>query len=641
MPEVNNEQEEKNRKEKEKELKKEFEEQREATRLKEEEREKNLKFRKQPKFVTLLKKSLYNSTIGRIKYASNMIGTYVEHKRFDNAYNKVKRQVLRQKVGYMSEEKLRKKLKKLTNPKNKYSELAFNAIEDSFKREGNFLNHDGSEIQKAVAEVLTLEQKVQEGTMSEISLRSKLRTEFMERYKNPAVLKYFTAKIYDSETRENRVGKIDLYNSERQQREVTRNQYYDEFSQNKISTSTFLKKEQADLEKFPTQQENILRDIITFCETKELYDNPTDILIVNELLKDIKLFETNKITEKEFNQKINDLIDDYPDNAKFLNDYRAEVVYFEKNSASYLKNIEKDLVNGEINETDYRECLKNLLKDERPKFNRKVFEKLDESFERECQNLNLNEMLVVLNEQNSKYKTLNEETKRKILEKNIERFSTEDRELICEKIMDSFQEQRSQGKFPIKEFNEKRDEFLEKFPESLKFYQAQEMQTLDNEILFSKDALVNGEINEKEFREGMKEVYEEYGEEKVVVDELVGSFKRETHSNEKSFRNGLLDIIKEDRKHPLTHPLMEEVVNSTNRQWEVAFKVDPENANKVYENLLNLYKKNYPQQISSIEKASAPIISKIKTFEQKSEEKENNKTYDKNKNHNQTQGQAR
>jgi hypothetical protein len=641
MPEVNNEQEEKNRKEKEKELKKEFEEQREATRLKEEEREKNLKFRKQPKFVTLLKKSLYNSTIGRIKYASNMIGTYVEHKRFDNAYNKVKRQVLRQKVGYMSEEKLRKKLKKLTNPKNKYSELAFNAIEDSFKREGNFLNHDGSEIQKAVAEVLTLEQKVQEGTMSEISLRSKLRTEFMERYKNPAVLKYFTAKIYDSETRENRVGKIDLYNSERQQREVTRNQYYDEFSQNKISTSTFLKKEQADLEKFPTQQENILRDIITFCETKELYDNPTDILIVNELLKDIKLFETNKITEKEFNQKINDLIDDYPDNAKFLNDYRAEVVYFEKNSASYLKNIEKDLVNGEINETEYRECLKNLLKDERPKFNRKVFEKLDESFERECQNLNLNEMLVVLNEQNSKYKTLNEETKRKILEKNIERFSTEDRELICEKIMDSFQEQRSQGKFPIKEFNEKRDEFLEKFPESLKFYQAQEMQTLDNEILFSKDALVNGEINEKEFREGMKEVYEEYGEEKVVVDELVGSFKRETHSNEKSFRNGLLDIIKEDRKHPLTHPLMEEVVNSTNRQWEVAFKVDPENANKVYENLLNLYKKNYPQQISSIEKASAPIISKIKTFEQKSEEKENNKTYDKNKNHNQTQGQAR
>lgn len=641
MPEVNNEQEEKNRKEKEKELKKEFEEQREATRLKEEEREKNLKFRKQPKFVTLLKKSLYNSTIGRIKYASNMIGTYVEHKRFDNAYNKVKRQVLRQKVGYMSEEKLRKKLKKLTNPKNKYSELAFNAIEDSFKREGNFLNHDGSEIQKAVAEVLTLEQKVQEGTMSEISLRSKLRTEFMERYKNPAVLKYFTAKIYDSETRENRVGKIDLYNSERQQREVTRNQYYDEFSQNKISTSTFLKKEQADLEKFPTQQENILRDIITFCETKELYDNPTDILIVNELLKDIKLFETNKITEKEFNQKINDLIDDYPDNAKFLNDYRAEVVYFEKNSASYLKNIEKDLVNGEINETEYRECLKNLLKDERPKFNRKVFEKLDESFERECQNLNLNEMLVVLNEQNSKYKTLNEETKRKILEKNIERFSTEDRELICEKIMDSFQEQRSQGKFPIKEFNEKRDEFLEKFPESLKFYQAQEMQTLDNEILFSKDALVNGEINEKEFREVMKEVYEEYGEEKVVVDELVGSFKRETHSNEKSFRNGLLDIIKEDRKHPLTHPLMEEVVNSTNRQWEVAFKVDPENANKVYENLLNLYKKNYPQQISSIEKASAPIISKIKTFEQKSEEKENNKTYDKNKNHNQTQGQAR
>lgn len=641
MPEVNNEQEEKNRKEKEKELKKEFEEQREATRLKEEEREKNLKFRKQPKFVTLLKKSLYNSTIGRIKYASNMIGTYVEHKRFDNAYNKVKRQVLRQKVGYMSEEKLRKKLKKLTNPKNKYSELAFNAIEDSFKREGNFLNHDGSEIQKAVAEVLTLEQKVQEGTMSEISLRSKLRTEFMERYKNPAVLKYFTAKIYDSETRENRVGKIDLYNSERQQREVTRNQYYDEFSQNKISTSTFLKKEQADLEKFPTQQENILRDIITFCETKELYDNPTDILIVNELLKDIKLFETNKITEKEFNQKINDLIDDYPDNAKFLNDYRAEVVYFEKNSASYLKNIEKDLVNGEINETEYRECLKNLLKDERPKFNRKVFEKLDESFERECQNLNLNEMLVVLNEQNSKYKTLNEETKRKILEKNIERFSTEDRELICEKIMDSFQEQRSQGKFPIKEFNEKRDEFLEKFPESLKFYQAQEMQTLDNEILFSKDALVNGEINEKEFREEMKEVYEEYGEEKVVVDELVGSFKRETHSNEKSFRNGLLDIIKEDRKHPLTHPLMEEVVNSTNRQWEVAFKVDPENANKVYENLLNLYKKNYPQQISSIEKASAPIISKIKTFEQKSEEKENNKTYDKNKNHNQTQGQAR
>lgn len=641
MPEVNNEQEEKNRKEKEKELKKEFEEQREATRLKEEEREKNLKFRKQPKFVTLLKKSLYNSTIGRIKYASNMIGTYVEHKRFDNAYNKVKRQVLRQKVGYMSEEKLRKKLKKLTNPKNKYSELAFNAIEDSFKREGNFLNHDGSEIQKAVAEVLTLEQKVQEGTMSEISLRSKLRTEFMERYKNPAVLKYFTAKIYDSETRENRVGKIDLYNSERQQREVTRNQYYDEFSQNKISTSTFLKKEQADLEKFPTQQENILRDIITFCETKELYDNPTDILIVNELLKDIKLFETNKITEKEFNQKINDLIDDYPDNAKFLNDYRAEVVYFEKNSASYLKNIEKDLVNGEINETEYRECLKNLLKDERPKFNRKVFEKLDESFERECQNLNLNEMLVVLNEQNSKYKTLNEETKRKILEKNIERFSTEDRELICEKIMDSFQEQRSQGKFPIKEFNEKRDEFLEKFPESLKFYQAQEMQTLDNEILFSKDALVNGEINEKEFREGMKEVYEEYVEEKVVVDELVGSFKRETHSNEKSFRNGLLDIIKEDRKHPLTHPLMEEVVNSTNRQWEVAFKVDPENANKVYENLLNLYKKNYPQQISSIEKASAPIISKIKTFEQKSEEKENNKTYDKNKNHNQTQGQAR
>lgn len=640
MPEVNNEQEEKNRKEKEKELKKEFEEQREATRLKEEEREKNLKFRKQPKFVTLLKKSLYNSTIGRIKYASNMIGTYVEHKRFDNAYNKVKRQVLRQKVGYMSEEKLRKKLKKLTNPKKKYSELAFNAIEDSFKREGNFLNHDGSEIQKAVAEVLTLEQKVQEGTMSEISLRSKLRTEFMERYKNPAVLKYFTAKIYDSETRENRVGKIDLYNSERQQREVTRNQYYDEFSQNKISTSTFLKKEQADLEKFPTQQENILRDIITFCETKELYDNPTDILIVNELLKDIKLFETNKITEKEFNQKINDLIDDYPDNAKFLNDYRAEVVYFEKNSASYLKNIEKDLVNGEINETEYRECLKNLLKDERPKFNRKVFEKLDESFERECQNLNLNEMLVVLNEQNSKYKTLNEETKRKILEKNIERFSTEDRELICEKIMDSFQEQRSQGKFPIKEFNEKRDEFLEKFPESLKFYQAQEMQTLDNEILFSKDALVNGEINEKEFREGMKEVYEEYGEEKVVVDELVGSFKRETHSNEKSFRNGLLDIIKEDRKHPLTHPLMEEVVNSTNRQWEVAFKVDPENANKVYENLLNLYKKNYPQQISSIEKASAPIISKIKTFEQKSEEKENNKTYDKNKNHNQTQGQA-
>ena len=109
MSEVNNEQEEKNRKEKEKELKKEFEEQREATRLKEEEREKNLKFRKQPKFVTLLKKSLYNSTIGRIKYASNMIGTYVEHKRFDNAYNKVKRQVLRQKVGYMSEEKLRKK----------------------------------------------------------------------------------------------------------------------------------------------------------------------------------------------------------------------------------------------------------------------------------------------------------------------------------------------------------------------------------------------------------------------------------------------------------------------------------------------------------------------------------------------------
>lgn len=641
MPEVNNEQEEKNRKEKEKELKQELEEQREATRLKEEEREKNLKFRKQPKFVTLLKKSLYNSTIGRIKYASNMIGTYVEHKRFDNAYNKVKRQVLRQKVGYMSEEKLRKKLKKLTNPKKKYSELAFNAIEDSFKREGNFLNHDGSEIQKAVAEVLTLEQKVQEGTMSEISLRSKLRTDFMERYKNPAVLKYFTAKIFDSETRENRVGKIDLYNSERQQREVTRNQNYDEFFQNKISTFTFLRKEQADLEKFPTQQENILRDIITFCETKELYDNPTDILIVNELLKDIKLFETNKISEKEFNQKINDLIDDYPDNAKFLNDYRAEVVYFEKNSASYLKNIEKDLFNGELNETEYRECLKNLLKDERPKFNRKVFGKLDESFERECQNLNLNEMLIVLNEQNSKYKTLNEETKRKILEKNIERFSGEDRELICEKIMDSFQEQRSQGKFPIKEFNEKRDEFLEKFPESLKFYQAQEMQTLDNEILFSKDALVNGEINEKEFREGMKDIYEEYGEEKVVVDELVGSFKRETHSNEKSFRNGLLDIIKENRKHPLTHPLMEEVVNSTNRQWEVAFKVDPENANKVYENLLNLYKKNYPQQISSIEKASAPIINKIKTFEQKSEEKENNKTYDKNKNHNQTQGQAR
>ena len=57
--------------------------------------------------------------------------------------------------------------------------------------------------------------------------------------------------------------------------------------------------------------------------------------------------------------------------------------------------------------------------------------------------------------------------------------------------------------------------------------------------------------------------------------------------------------------------------------------------------MLTKFMKIYPQQISSIEKASAPIISKIKTFEQKSEEKENNKTYDKNKNHNQTQGQAR